>query len=349
MLRTGVYDLFGTEYLIVNPPKGGRWADEWLASPCSAADGLARSSTGDRVAGRQQGHSFGGGVDTDSQGRTGAGKESIPTAPRWDATPLWQHALAAAVIGPVLWWALGPGAAARFTAAVAVSAGAQAAFVAHLRGRLGAVVPSPADAVTLVRATSGATLLALVACGERDGAGPSRRIAFALLLGAVASDWVDGSLARRDGPSRLGAVLDIEADSLLTLGGAAAATAWGGLPRIALLPPALRYLDPVLALCRGEDPSGGGPWWCRASGAAQMALFLAALRPGPCRAGRWRQPAALAVFIAQLTTQVLDGRRRNPRSPSSRVAGCRSPASVLSLACQCAAECGLPAGFATRS
>src|SRR5215207_9128232 len=92
-------------------------------------------------------------------------------------------------------------------------------------------MPSPADAVTLVRATSGATLLALVACGGRDGAGPSRRIAFALLLGAVASDWVDGPLARRDGPSRLGAVLDIEADSLLTLGGAAAATAWGGLPR----------------------------------------------------------------------------------------------------------------------
>jgi len=288
-------------------------------------------------------------VGTDSRGRTDAGTESIPIPPRWDATPLWQHALAAAVIGPVLWRAHGPGAAARFMAAVAVSAGAQAAFVAHLRGRLGAAMPSPADAVTLVRATSGATLLALVACGGRDGAGPSRRIAFALLLGAVASDWVDGSLARRDGPSRLGAVLDIEADSLLTLGGAAAATAWGGLPRIALLPPALRYRDPVLALCRGEDPSGGGPWWCRASGAAQMALFLAALRPGPSRAGRWRQPAALAVFIAQLTTQVLDGRRRNPRSPSSRVAGCHSPASVLSLACQCAAGSALPAGFATRS
>ena len=271
-------------------------------------------------------------METDSGGRTSTGTESSPIPPRWDATPLWQHALAAAVIGPVLSWARGPGAAARFTAAVAVSAGVQAAFVDHLRGRLGAAVPSPADAVTLVRATSGATLLALVACGGRDGAGPSRGIAFALLLGAVASDWVDGPLARRDGPSRLGAMLDIEADSLLTLGGAAAATAWGGLPRIALLPAALRYRDPVLALCRGEDPSGGGPWWCRASGAAQMALFLAALRPGLSRAERWRRPAAHAVFITQLTTQVLDGRRRNPRSPSSRVAGCRSPASVRSLA-----------------
>jgi hypothetical protein len=192
-------------------------------------------AVGDRAAGRQQGHNLGGGVGTDSRGRTDAGTECMPIPPRWDATPLWQHALAA-VIGPVLWSARGPGAAARFTAArftaaVAVSAGVQAEFVAHLRGRLGAAMPSPADAVTLVRATSGATLLALVACGGRDGAGPSRRIAFALLLGAVASDWVDGPLARRDGPSRLGAVLDIEADSLLTLGGAAAATAWGGLSR----------------------------------------------------------------------------------------------------------------------
>jgi phosphatidylglycerophosphate synthase len=321
LLRTWDCGLFGTEDLIVNPPNGGRWADAWFAAQCSAAAGPAGTSTGVRAAGRQPGHSFGGGVEIDSRGRTGAGEECIPIPRRWDATPLWQHALGAAMIGPVLWSALGPGAAARFTAAVAVSAGAQAAFVAHLRGRLGAAVPSPADAVTLVRATSGATLLALVACGGRQGVGPSRGIAFALLLGAVASDWVDGPLARRDGPSRLGAVLDIEADSLLTLGGAAAATAWGGLPRIALLPPALRYLDPVLALCRGEDPSGGGPWWCRASGAAQMALFLAALRPGPCRAGRWRQPAALAVFIAQLTTQVLDGRRRNPRS-TSRPATC---------------------------
>ena len=35
------------------------------------------------------------------------------------------------------------------------------------------------------------------------------------LLGVT--DWLDGSLARRAGPTRLGSVLDIEADSWLTL------------------------------------------------------------------------------------------------------------------------------------
>src|SRR5688572_19597584 len=103
MLRIWVCGLFGTEYRIVKPPEGGRWVDEWLAAPCSAADGLARTSTGNRAAGRQQGHSFRGGVETDSRGRTSTGTESHPIPPRWDATPLWQHALAAAVVGPVLW------------------------------------------------------------------------------------------------------------------------------------------------------------------------------------------------------------------------------------------------------
>lgn len=234
---------------------------------------------------------------------------------RWDGTPLWQHGLAAALIGPVVWQALGPAATGRFGTAMAMGAGAQAVFVAQMRRRLGAAVLAPADAVTLVRATVGSALFALIAGGEHDRTGSCGKIAFGLLVGAVATDLIDGLLARRNGPTRLGAVLDIEADSLLTLATAAAATAWGDLPRAALLPPALRYRDPILAFRRGEEPSGGGPWWCRASGAMQMAVFLAALRPRPYGSGRRLRPAALAVIVAQLTTQALDGRRRNPHCP----------------------------------
>ena len=199
---------------------------------------------------------------------------------------------------------------------MAMGAGAQAVFVTLMRRRLGAAVLAPADAVTLVRATVGSTLLALVAGGGRDRTGSCGKVAFGLLVGAVTTDLIDGLLARQNGPTRLGAVLDIEADSLLTLGAAAAATAWGDLPRTALLPPALRYRDPILAFRRGEEPSGGGPWWCRASGAMQMAVFLAALSPMPYWSGRRLRPAALAVFVAQLATQALDGRRRNPRRPN---------------------------------
>ena len=237
---------------------------------------------------------------------------------QWEITPLWQHGLAAALIAPFVWRSDGPAAAGRLGAAMALGAGAQAAFVARMRRRLDAAMLAPADAVTLIRATAGTALLALVAGVGRDRTGVCGKIAFGLLVGAVVTDSIDGRLARRNGPTRLGAVLDIEADSLLTLGAAAAATAWGGLHWAALLPPALRYRDPVLAFRRGEEPSGGGPWWCRASGAMQMAVFLAALSPEPLWRGRRLQPAALAVSVAQLTTQVLDGRRRNPRCPDRR-------------------------------
>ena len=100
-----------------------------------------------------------------------------------------------------------------------------------------------------------------------------------MLYAATLSDWVDGPLARRAGPTLLGGVLDIEFDSLLTLVAGIAAVAWGGLPWIVLLPPLVRYAQPVLALRQGDLPAGGGPWWSRVTGVAQMALFILALAP----------------------------------------------------------------------
>ncbi|HEU5441541.1 MAG TPA: hypothetical protein VFU88_19815, partial [Ktedonobacterales bacterium] len=100
--------------------------------------------------------------------------------------------------------------------------------------------------------------------------------------------------------------LDIEADSWLTLWCAAAAVAWGGLPWIVLLPPLAHYLHPALALRRGRLPAGGGPWWARATGVAQMALLLGALAP---ITAPWRDTllmtAAWPVALAQLAVMLL--------------------------------------------
>jgi phosphatidylglycerophosphate synthase len=121
-----------------------------------------------------------------------------------------------------------------------------------------------------------------------------------ILLGATASDWLDGPLARRFGASKLGGALDIEADSWLTLWSSASAVAWGDLPRLCLLPPILRYLDPLVDVRRGRLPHGGGPGWSRLTGSSQMVLFLTALAPIDWR-GRKRtlSLAALPVSAGQ--------------------------------------------------
>lgn len=178
-------------------------------------------------------------------------------------------------------------------------------FVGALRLRIGPERATAADALTLLRAAAAALLAGLVVSGIRDRAGLVGWLAFGTaLLAATALDWLDGPLARRLGPTRLGAVLDIEADSWLTLWCAATAVAWGGLPWIVLLPPLAHYLQPALALRRDALPSGGGPWWARLVGAAQMALLLAALLP---LAGAWRAllpvlawPVAAAALVATL-------------------------------------------------
>ena len=225
-------------------------------------------------------------------------------------TPLWLNAASAAVGALVVRRDHQSGALPRFGAAMAVGAAVQGVFTVRMGNRLGVSSLTTADVLTLGRATFGATLLALVAAGARDRSGPVGRAAFAAVLLATLADWVDGPVARRLGPTRLGAVLDIEADSLLTVGAAAAAVVWGGLPRASLLPPILRYADPVRALRAGETFPGGGPWWCRATGTAQMALFLAALCPWRRGSDRWLRRAAAVVAGAQVATQVLHAGKR---------------------------------------
>src|SRR5438094_293544 len=69
-----------------------------------------------------------------------------------------------------------------------------------------------ANLLTLSRAGSSG-LLAGTTAAPRVG----RRIAWMALLWGGPSDWLDGRLTRLDGPTSLSALLDIEADSWLSL------------------------------------------------------------------------------------------------------------------------------------
>ncbi len=121
-----------------------------------------------------------------------------------------------------------------------------------------------ANALTAARAIAGLVLIA--------------RPSFALLAFAVATDWIDGSLARRGGDASYGARFDLEADSLLTLGTAIAAVR-SGAPVLALVAPVARY-----ATVSVRDPrslSRGEVFLDRATGGPLMAVLIAWLAPRP--------------------------------------------------------------------
>jgi phosphatidylglycerophosphate synthase len=179
--------------------------------------------------------------------------------------------------------------------------GAAVAFTALAARRMGGgAVLTPANLLTLGRAGAAA-----MACGTAFSGLGRRSTLIALLLGCTALDWVDGPLARRMGPTRLGAVLDLEADSWLTLWGAAAAVRAGGLPGVVLLAPALRY-----PLAVGGTPAQRS--WQRAAGVAQMAAIAWGLT------GR-RTPRALVVAVAGLQLAALgaDVVRATPTGPAA--------------------------------
>jgi phosphatidylglycerophosphate synthase len=141
----------------------------------------------------------------------------------------------------------------------------------------------------------------------RDRTGPAGWVAWIVTLWAsTLGDWLDGPLARRRGPTRLGAALDIEADSWVTLWSVAYAVFNHALPSWCLLAPAVRYVHPLLDVRAGDVPRGGGPWWARVTGAAQMGMVLLALAPTR-KAWRGRPlrtmcgPISIGQLVAQLT------------------------------------------------
>jgi phosphatidylglycerophosphate synthase len=90
--------------------------------------------------------------------------------------------------------------------------------------------------------------LLLVVIGT--GAGQVAFLIWAAAVGVVLLDLVDGALARRFGGSPGGAVLDMEADQLTTLGLAALVLSIGGKAHVLLLP----AMRPAFVLAA---------WWLR--------------------------------------------------------------------------------------
>lgn len=218
----------------------------------------------------------------------------------------WAAALLGLPAGALAGLSQGPAALVRFGIGYAVGVACAWLLVWLLTQRTEPEQPTLADLLTLMRWMAGALLLGSVTLGLAGGSGPMAWLAFAAaLLAATVTDWVDGPLARRLGPTALGAALDIEADSWLTLWCAGAAVAWGGLPWLCLAPPLLRYAQPLLDLRAGRLPRGGGPWWSRVTGVAQMVLLIGALAP----IGGAEHDAVLGIAVwpisgAQLATQL---------------------------------------------
>lgn len=159
-------------------------------------------------------------------------------------------------------------------ASVSLGAFALLASVSAARVRPSGAILTPANLLTLSRAGAASWL-----CGYAASPRPGRNRALAwaaLLWGVTVSDWLDGPIARHFGPTRFGAVLDLEADSWLTLWAAVAAWRSGGLPAYCLIAPLARYL---VRGRRGFSTPMATARWQKAAGAAQMVVLTGALAP----------------------------------------------------------------------
>jgi len=205
----------------------------------------------------------------------------------------------------VIWHTYGLTKATRYVVGLMLTLMTQRAFISAMIHVIGTERSSLADALTLSRGANGAVLAGLVTSGIRERNGIAGWIGWLMPLLGV-SDWLDGSLARKAGPTRLGEVLDIEADSWLTLWSAAGSIAWGELPGWCLLPPIIHYLEPLLALMQGKLPQGGGSWWYRLAGTSQMGLLIVALAPFDWRQRkRYLTAVSLPISFGQCTAIVV--------------------------------------------
>ena len=138
------------------------------------------------------------------------------------------------------------------------------------------------DLLTLSRGVPAATLVGLAVTGVRDRLGTTGWLAWlSVLYGAIACDWLDGPIARHRETTKLGEILDLEADSWLTLCMAGASVIQGGMPMMVVIPPLLRYGVLIYELQRRPyaDIFEQGPGWSRHLGMAQAMLFIGALAP----------------------------------------------------------------------
>jgi phosphatidylglycerophosphate synthase len=151
-----------------------------------------------------------------------------------------------------------------------------------------------ADAVTIAR---GAGICALFASASPDAAWGW----WAAAVAVVASDLVDGWVARRFGGSPAGAVLDMETDQCTVLALAVLVAASGGGWHVLLLP-AMRYLYVLAAAVvrvRADEPkprAGSNTRGRRICAAVVVALLLALAPPTPT----WLGDTATAIAVLLL-------------------------------------------------
>jgi phosphatidylglycerophosphate synthase len=158
---------------------------------------------------------------------------------------------------------------------------AHAGVVRAFQRRIGPERMTVADVLTLSRWGVGTLLIALALSWARADRAALLGVTVCALavVSATVTDWLDGPLAQRLGPTRIGGVLDIEGDSWLTLAVALAAVSWGGLPWWVLIAPLLHYLRSWRRWQLGRLPRGHDPWWAISTGVLQMGLLLGALLP----------------------------------------------------------------------
>jgi phosphatidylglycerophosphate synthase len=185
-----------------------------------------------------------------------------------------------------------------------------------------------ADLLTLARAALSVPAWATIVSGR------ARPAAFwGSLLASTALDLLDGLLARRLGPTPLGAALDIETDSWLTLSTALAGVRLGRLPWPCAIPPLARYvLTPGSAVDLDR--------WHHAAGRAQMAVLIGALSP-------WTPPPRLALALAALQlAALLDVARRRVRGnrPFPRTGAVRRATAEASAVRRAGGAAGPPTG-----
>jgi CDP-diacylglycerol--glycerol-3-phosphate 3-phosphatidyltransferase len=179
----------------------------------------------------------------------------------------------------------------------AATLGAGAAFAAIAASRTHDRLLTAPNLVTMSRGFAAAAL-----AGQAASRSVRVGVWVALVLSCTVADWIDGPLARHYGTTRLGALLDLEADSWLTLWAAIAAWRAETLPALSLLPAAIRYPVFVFAqLCRQprKPEPGTGAVFERFTGTLQMVVLVAALAPSKRVRRQARRFAPLAA-TAQL-------------------------------------------------
>lgn len=154
--------------------------------------------------------------------------------------------------------------------------------------------------LTLVRLVVAIAVLALLTVGDPPAAMVTA-VFFAAVIAEI-SDYLDGFLARRMGPTAFGARLDMETDALFILALSLVLVDWFDLPSWVALAGIVRYAAalPFLALPEPRFPRSFSLFAKTACAAAAVLLIAAAVPPAIGANLPAFRPAAAAVAVALL-------------------------------------------------